>query len=54
VWSWIVVGILYVSGICLFQLLGGFASAAVAIQRWGEVSSERRRASVEARLRARR
>jgi hypothetical protein len=54
VWSWIVVGVLYASGMLFFHLLGGLSSAALAIQRWGASSSERRRAKVEARLHARR
>jgi hypothetical protein len=51
--SWIVVGVLYASGILFFQLLGGLAAAATAIQRWGRSSSERRRAGIEAMLRNR-
>ena len=52
-WSWIVVGVLYASGILFFQLLGGLGAAATAIQRWGRSSSERRRAGIEAMLRNR-
>jgi hypothetical protein len=52
-WSWIVVGVLYASGILFFQLLGGLGAAAVAIQRWGRSTGERRRAEIEARLRNR-
>jgi hypothetical protein len=52
-WSWIVVGVLYASGILFFQLLGGLGAAATAIQRWGRSTGERRRAEIEALLRNR-
>jgi hypothetical protein len=34
-WSWIIVGVLYVFGMGLFCLLGGLGAAADALQRWG-------------------
>jgi hypothetical protein len=42
VWDWVIVGTLYAVGIGLFQLLGGFAAAGRAIQRWGRAESIRR------------
>ncbi len=40
--DWVIVAILYLVGIAFFQLVGGFATAAQAIQRWGRGSSIRR------------
>ena len=40
-WIWIVA--LYVAGIGFFRWLGGIASAAEAIQRWGHATAERHR-----------
>ncbi|HET6170982.1 MAG TPA: hypothetical protein VFD90_00150 [Gaiellales bacterium] len=37
--SWIVVVILYLCGIGCFQLLGGLAGAADALERWGASSA---------------
>jgi hypothetical protein len=42
VWDWVIVGVLYAIGIGAFQLLGGFAAAGRAIQRWGRAESIRR------------
>jgi hypothetical protein len=42
-WSWILVVVLYVLGMSFFKWLGGIASAADAIQRWGHTVGERRR-----------
>jgi hypothetical protein len=41
-WDWVIVVALYGLGLALFLSLGGFASAAQAIQRWGRTSSARR------------
>ena len=41
-WDWAIVAGLYALGLMLFLSLGGFASAAQAIQRWGRESSARR------------
>jgi hypothetical protein len=40
--DWVIVAALYMIGIGFFQLLGGLASAAQAIQRWGHASSVQR------------
>jgi hypothetical protein len=53
-WSWIVIALLYGVGLFMFQLLGGFASAAEGIQRWGRWNGERHRESIERRLQQRR
>lgn len=37
--EWIVVVVLYVFGMGLFRILGGFRGAAEAFRRWGEASS---------------
>jgi hypothetical protein len=42
-WSWIVVVALYLFGIGFFHVLGGVGAACEALQRWGEVTAERRR-----------
>ena len=42
VWDWVIVGTLYAVGMGVFQLLGGFAAAGRAIQRWGRAESIRR------------
>jgi hypothetical protein len=42
-WSWIVIGSLYVLGMSFFHWLGGIGAAADAISRWGHASAERRR-----------
>lgn len=47
--GWIVTICLYVLGMGFFHLLGGFHSAARAIQRWGSWSAEQRRARLEER-----
>jgi hypothetical protein len=41
-WDWVIVGGLYVFGFAFFQLLGGFAAAGKAIERWGRTTSIRR------------
>jgi hypothetical protein len=43
-WGWIGVVVLYVSGIGFFRWLGGVGAAEDAIQRWGRVTAEKRRA----------
>jgi hypothetical protein len=53
-WSWVVIALLYCIGIGMFQVLGGFASAAQGIQRWGRWSGERQRARIERQLEQRR
>ncbi len=42
-WSWIVIGVLYVLGMGFFRWLGGIGAAATALQRWGHATGERRR-----------
>jgi hypothetical protein len=37
-WEWILIGVLYLLAFGLFRWLGGIASAASAIQRWGHAS----------------
>jgi hypothetical protein len=41
-WDWVIVAALYGMGLGAFQLLGGFAAAGRAIQRWGRAESIRR------------
>ena len=50
--GWIVVVVLYALGMGFFRLLGGFAAASDAIQRWGRWSAEKRRKRIEVRLRS--
>jgi hypothetical protein len=38
-WSWIVIGVLYVLVIGGFRILGGIGSAADALREWGRASS---------------
>jgi hypothetical protein len=38
-WSWIIVGVLYLLGMGLFQLLGGLGAAGEGFRRWGESAS---------------
>jgi len=38
-WSWIVIGVLYVLVIGGYRLLGGITSAADALRAWGHASS---------------
>jgi hypothetical protein len=40
-WSWVATVALYGIGIGFFHLVGGFGSAAKALQRWGESSGRR-------------
>jgi hypothetical protein len=40
-WSWVVTVALYGVGIGFFHLVGGFSSAAKALQRWGESNGRR-------------
>jgi hypothetical protein len=42
-WGWIWVVALYVFGIGFFHWLGGVGAASDAIQRWGQVTAEKRR-----------
>jgi hypothetical protein len=42
-WSWLLIGALYVLGIGFFRWLGGVASAGDAIARWGRSTAERKR-----------
>ena len=41
-WDWVIVGGLYLFGMTLFELLGGFGAAGRAIERWGRATSIRR------------
>jgi hypothetical protein len=43
-WLWIVA--LYALGLGMFRWLGGLASAADALSRWGRATAERRRHAV--------
>jgi hypothetical protein len=40
--DWIVVVVLYLVGIGLFRILGGFGAAANAFRRWGKATSSLR------------
>jgi hypothetical protein len=42
-WSWIVVGVLYVLGMGFFHLIGGLGAAADAFERWGRHAATARR-----------
>ena len=44
--NWIAIALLYVLGMGLFGWLGGIASAADALSRWGRATAERRRGAV--------
>jgi hypothetical protein len=37
-WSWLLIGVLFVLGMGLFHWLGGIGAAARAIRRWGRSS----------------
>jgi hypothetical protein len=50
-WSWVLTVVLYGIGIGCFHLLGGFGSAATALQRWGESNGRRRGPELLARRR---
>ena len=39
-WSWIVIGVLYVLVLGGYRLLGGIGSAAEALREWGHASSK--------------
>jgi hypothetical protein len=45
VWTWIIVGSLYLLGMGLFALLGGLASAGEAFRQWGESHAAKRHLS---------
>ena len=47
--QWIVIIGLYALGMGFFRLLGGFAAASTAIQRWGRWSAKQRRVRLEER-----
>jgi hypothetical protein len=38
-WSWLVIGLLYVVGIGAFHILGGMSSAMDALRDWGRAMS---------------
>ena len=38
-WSWFVIGLLYVVGIGAFHILGGMSSAMDALRDWGRAMS---------------
>jgi hypothetical protein len=38
-WSWIVIGVLYVIVICGFRIVGGIGSAMDAVREWGHAST---------------
>jgi hypothetical protein len=42
--DWIVVGVLYISGIAFFRLIGGLGAAGDAFRKWGGAYAERQRA----------
>jgi hypothetical protein len=42
--DWIVIGVLYITGIAFFRLIGGIGSAGEAFRRWGAAHGERQRA----------
>jgi hypothetical protein len=44
-WSWLLIGALYVLGIGFFRWLGGVGAAGDAISRWGRETAERKRAA---------
>ena len=44
-WTWIVIGALYLVGMGSFQLLGGLGAAGDAFRQWGEAVARRRRPS---------
>jgi hypothetical protein len=48
-WGWIWIGGLYVLGMGFFYWLGGIASAADAIKRWGHASGARRQRASSSR-----
>jgi hypothetical protein len=37
--AWIITAVLYLFGICVFNLLGGVAAAGEALRRWGRASA---------------
>ena len=39
-WSWIVIGVLYVLVLGGYRLLGGIGAAADALRQWGHASSK--------------
>jgi hypothetical protein len=48
VWSWIIVGGMYVLGMGLFSVLGGLGSAAEGFRRWGETATALRNRTTSA------
>jgi hypothetical protein len=48
-WTWIVIGVLYVGNALLFRFLGGFESAGEAMRQWGAATARRRRARLTTR-----
>jgi hypothetical protein len=37
--GWIIAAVLYLFGVCVFNLLGGLAAAGDALRRWGRASA---------------
>ena len=44
--NWIAIAVLYLLGMGLLMWLGGIASAADALSRWGRATAEHRRGAV--------
>jgi hypothetical protein len=42
--DWIVIGVLYITGIAFFRFIGGIGAAGEAFRRWGSAHGERQRA----------
>jgi hypothetical protein len=42
-WSWIIIGALYLLGMGILNLLGGLGSAGEAFRQWGESHAAKKR-----------